>query len=84
VIFAAERAAELEERAGRKLTAKGADAVVANPIDEPGLGMEQARNRALVLSRMGMRREFATQDKETLARDLLLTLTPELVSARRS
>ncbi|HVN31673.1 MAG TPA: bifunctional phosphopantothenoylcysteine decarboxylase/phosphopantothenate--cysteine ligase CoaBC [Thermoanaerobaculaceae bacterium] len=84
VIFAAELAAELEERAGRKLTAKGADAVVANPIDEPGLGMEQTRNRALVLSRMGMRREFAAQDKATLARELLLTLTPELVSARRS
>jgi phosphopantothenoylcysteine decarboxylase/phosphopantothenate--cysteine ligase len=84
VIFAAERAAELEEGAGRKLADKGADAVVANPIDEPGLGMEQARNRALVLSRMGVRREFAAQDKEALARELLLTLTPELVSARRS
>lgn len=82
IIFAAERAAELEERAGRKLSAKGADAVVANPIDEAGLGMEAARNRALVLSRLGLRREFAAQDKEALARELLLTLAPEMVARR--
>jgi phosphopantothenoylcysteine decarboxylase/phosphopantothenate--cysteine ligase len=83
VIFAAERTAGLEERALRKLSDKGADAVVANPIDEAGLGMEVPRNRALVLSRLGLRREFAAQDKEALARELLLTLTAELVSARR-
>ncbi len=47
VIFAAERAADLESRAGRKLAAKGADAVVANPIDEAGVGMETAANRAV-------------------------------------
>jgi phosphopantothenoylcysteine decarboxylase/phosphopantothenate--cysteine ligase len=83
VIFAAERSGELEERAGRKLSEKGADAVVANPIDEAGLGMEEARNRALVLSRLGLRRELPAQDKEALARDLLLTLAPELVAPRR-
>jgi phosphopantothenoylcysteine decarboxylase/phosphopantothenate--cysteine ligase len=83
VIFAAEPAAELEERAGRKLADKRADAVVANPIDEPGLGMESARNRAVVLSRLGLRRELAAQDKETLARELLLTLASELLLARR-
>lgn len=84
VIFAAERSAELEERARRKLLEKAADAVVANPIDEPGLGMEVERNRALVLSRLGLRREIAPQEKETLARELLLTLAPELIPARPS
>jgi phosphopantothenoylcysteine decarboxylase/phosphopantothenate--cysteine ligase len=83
VIFAAERSAELEQRAGRKLSEKGADAVVANPIDEAGLGMEETRNRALVLSRLGLRRELPAQDKEALARELLLTLAPELVAPRR-
>ncbi len=83
VIFAAERAADLEERAGRKLAEKHADAVVANPIDEAGLGMEAVRNRAVVLSRLGLRRQLPGQDKETLARELLLTLAPEMVAARR-
>jgi phosphopantothenoylcysteine decarboxylase/phosphopantothenate--cysteine ligase len=82
VIFAAEAAAGMEERAARKLADKGADAVVANPIDEPGLGMEETRNRAVVLSRLGLRREFAAQDKETLARELLLTLMPEMLPVR--
>jgi hypothetical protein len=36
----------------------------------------------LVLSRLGLRREFAAQDKEALARELLLTLTPEMVARR--
>jgi phosphopantothenoylcysteine decarboxylase/phosphopantothenate--cysteine ligase len=84
VIFAAEPATALEEGAGRKMADKGADAVVANPIDEPGLGMEEPRNRAVVLSRLGLRREFQAQDKEALARELLLTLMPELVSVRRA
>jgi len=83
VIFAAERAAELEERAGRKLADKRADAVIANPIDEAGLGMESARNRAVVLSRLGARRELPAQDKETLARELLLILAPEMIVASR-
>ena len=83
VIFAAEPATGLEERALRKLAEKRADAVIANPIDEPGLGMESARNRALVLSRVGLRRELPAQDKESLARELLLTLAPELVSVHR-
>jgi hypothetical protein len=45
--------------------------------------MESARNRALVLSRVGLRREFPAQDKESLARELLLTLAPEVVSVHR-
>ncbi len=83
VIFAAERARELEARAGAKMAGKGADAVVANPIDEPGLGMEAARNRAVVLTRLGVRRDFAAQDKEALARELLLALAGEIVASCR-
>jgi phosphopantothenoylcysteine decarboxylase/phosphopantothenate--cysteine ligase len=83
VIFAAERAVALEVHAARKMADKAADAVVANPIDEPGLGMESARNRAVVRTRLGLRREFVAQDKETLARELLLTLAGETVASRR-
>ncbi len=80
VIFAAELAAGLEERARRKLDAKGADAVVANPIDEAGLGMEATANRAVVLTRAGLRREPPAQSKEDLALELLLTVMPELLA----
>jgi phosphopantothenoylcysteine decarboxylase/phosphopantothenate--cysteine ligase len=79
VIFAAERAADLEERALRKLRDKRADAVVANPIDEPGLGMESERNRAVLLTAAGTRRELPAQDKESLAREVLLDLVPALL-----
>ncbi|MFH1177278.1 MAG: bifunctional phosphopantothenoylcysteine decarboxylase/phosphopantothenate--cysteine ligase CoaBC [Acidobacteriota bacterium] len=82
VIFAAERAADLEARARHKLLAKNADAVVANPIDEPGLGMEAAANRAVVITRSGTRRELPAQSKEVLARELLLTVVPDLLAAR--
>jgi len=80
VIFAAELAAELETRAARKLADKGADAVVANPIDEPGLGMESTTNRALLLSRRGLRRELPAQSKDDLARELVLTIAAELLA----
>ena len=80
VIFAAEQGAELEARALRKLAAKDADAVVANPIDEAGVGMETSANRALLLSRRGVRRELPAQAKETLARELLLALSGEMLA----
>ncbi len=80
VIFAAERAMDLEVRAAKKMTDKAADAVVANPIDEPGLGMEAARSRAVVLSRLGLRRTLPPQGKDALARELVLALAGELVS----
>ncbi|HVN74999.1 MAG TPA: bifunctional phosphopantothenoylcysteine decarboxylase/phosphopantothenate--cysteine ligase CoaBC [Thermoanaerobaculaceae bacterium] len=83
VIFAAERTKDLEERSVAKMTAKAADAVVANPIDEPGVGMETARNRAVARTRLGLRREFGAQEKETLARELLLALAGEIVANRR-
>lgn len=82
VIFAAERGAELEERSLRKLAAKKADAVVANPIDEAGLGMESASNRAVVLSRAGLRRELPARGKDELALELLLAVMPELLARR--
>jgi phosphopantothenoylcysteine decarboxylase/phosphopantothenate--cysteine ligase len=81
VIFAAERAADLEARALRKLEEKRADAVVANPIDEAGVGMEADENRAVMLAAGGWRREFPQAAKEDLAHDLLLALFPLL--ARR-
>lgn len=83
VIFAAEGATVLEERARRKLAAKGAQAVVANPIDEPGLGMETAENRAVLVVGTGERRPFPPQDKQQLARELLLSLAPHVLVARR-
>ncbi|MGE5236299.1 MAG: bifunctional phosphopantothenoylcysteine decarboxylase/phosphopantothenate--cysteine ligase CoaBC [Acidobacteriota bacterium] len=80
VIFAAERAADLEERARQKLAAKGAEAVVANPIDEPGVGMESALNRAVLMTRTGLRREFPTLAKEALARELLLVIAGDAIA----
>lgn len=82
VIFAANAAHELGERARAKMVEKNADAVVANPIDEVGAGMETATNRALLLSRRGIEREFGLQGKESLAMELLLTLAPELLAGR--
>lgn len=82
VIFAANSAHELPDKALAKLHEKGADAVVGNPIDEPGAGMETSTNRALLFSRRGLERAFGLQDKESLAMELLLTLAPELVSRR--
>ncbi|MEW6336645.1 MAG: bifunctional phosphopantothenoylcysteine decarboxylase/phosphopantothenate--cysteine ligase CoaBC [Acidobacteriota bacterium] len=79
VIFAAEMSADLEARAVRKLEGKNADVVVANPIDEAGVGMESPRNRAVVITRSGERREFAAQAKEGLARELLLALAPDML-----
>lgn len=80
VAFAADEAAHLEQRAARKLADKGADAVVANPIDEDGVGMEAAHNRAVVLSRTGLRRDFTARPKEVLARDLLLAVSGEALA----
>jgi phosphopantothenoylcysteine decarboxylase/phosphopantothenate--cysteine ligase len=79
VIFAAEMAADLGARAARKLEAKSADAVVANPIDEAGVGMESPYNRAVLITRGGERRDFAVQAKEALARELLLALSPDVL-----
>ncbi len=81
IIFAAEPAAELEAKALAKLHEKGADAVVANPIDEPGLGMEEERNRAELFTRHGFHRRFPPAPKEELARELLLTLAGEILAA---
>lgn len=79
VIFAANAAHELADKARRKLAEKGADAVVANPIDEEGAGMETSTNRALLITRGGLERSFQLQPKDTLAVELLLSLAPELL-----
>lgn len=81
VIFAAEAAADLESRAAAKLRAKRAQAVIANPIDEAGLGMETEDNRAVLLAGSGERWEFPPQTKDALARELLLALTPHVLAA---
>jgi phosphopantothenoylcysteine decarboxylase/phosphopantothenate--cysteine ligase len=79
VIFAAELGGHIEQRAQKKLREKRADAVVANPIDEEGVGMEVPRNRAIIFSRLGLRRELPAQDKASLAREMLLSLAGELL-----
>ncbi|MFN3414352.1 MAG: phosphopantothenoylcysteine decarboxylase, partial [Thermoanaerobaculum sp.] len=81
VIFAAEESKNLAFRAQAKLSAKGADAVVANPIDEEGLGMEVAKNRAEVWSKKGLHVSFPPMCKEQLARELLLALAGETLAA---
>ena len=81
VVFAADRSANLEERAAAKMVAKGADAVVANPIDEPGLGMETPDNRAVLLTKLGLRQEFSPRGKKALARALLLAVAGEALAA---
>lgn len=80
VIFAADRAVGLEQRAAAKMVDKGAHAVVANPIDEPGVGMETPHNRALLMTQLGLRREFGSRQKEILARDLLLAVSGEVLA----
>jgi len=80
VIFAAELRSELFERAKAKLAEKRADAVVANPIDEPGLGMEAEQNRAELLTRRGLAASFPPASKEQLARELLLALAGEVLA----
>lgn len=82
VVFAAEESQNLASRAQAKLSAKGADAVVANPIDEPGLGMEAEANRVEVWTRNGHHWSFPPTPKEQLARELLLALAGEVLAHR--
>lgn len=81
VIFAAEESKNLASRAQAKLSAKRADAVVANPIDEPGLGMEVETNRAEVWTARGGHWSFAPSPKEQLARQVLLALCGEMLAS---
>lgn len=82
VVFAAEESQNLAIRAQAKLAAKNADAVVANPIDEPGVGMEAEANRAEVWTRAGWHRSFPPVPKEQLARELLLAFAGEALAHR--
>ena len=62
---------EVEERAARKLAAKGCDwLVVNNPLEE-GAGFEHETNRVLVLGRDGSRRQFELMSKLELAHRLV-------------
>ena len=80
VIFAAERGQDLALKARAKLEEKAADAVVANPIDEPGLGMEAELNRAELFTRRGLVAGFPPAPKEQLARQLLIALAGEILA----
>lgn len=79
VIFAAEESAQLLARAEKKMAEKGADAVLANPIDEPGLGMEAQQNRLEILTRWGLRVSLPPAPKEELAKEALLHLLGEIL-----
>lgn len=62
---------DVEERAARKLEAKGCDwLVVNNPLEE-GAGFEHETNRVLVLGRDGSRRRFELMSKRELAHRLV-------------
>lgn len=62
---------DVEERAARKLAAKGCDwLVVNNPLEE-GAGFGHETNRAFVIGRDGSRADFELMSKPELARRLL-------------
>lgn len=62
---------DVEERAARKLEAKGCDwLVVNNPLEE-GAGFGHETNRVLVLGRDGSRRRFDLMSKRELAHRLV-------------
>lgn len=62
---------DVEERAARKLEAKGCDwLIVNNPLEE-GAGFGHETNRVLVLGRDGSRRRFELMSKRELAHRLV-------------
>ncbi|WP_448381201.1 bifunctional phosphopantothenoylcysteine decarboxylase/phosphopantothenate--cysteine ligase CoaBC [Gloeomargarita sp.] len=62
---------DLEAPAWEKLKHKRLDAIVANPVDEPGAGFASPTNRGLWLDRQGQRREFPLLPKLALAHRIL-------------
>lgn len=62
---------DMESPAREKLKRKNLDAIVANPVDEPGTGFGSVTNRGLWLDRQGQRREFPLMPKLTLAHQIL-------------
>jgi len=64
------------------MRAKGADAVVLNDISAEGIGMESAENEVTVLAANGWERLIGRASKEVVAREVLLILSGEMLSAR--
>ncbi len=81
VVFAAE-IGEDRERARAKMAAKGADAVVLNDVAAPGTGMEAAENAVVVMTARGEETVVPRAAKETVAREILLALSGELLARR--
>ncbi|MCS7031229.1 MAG: bifunctional phosphopantothenoylcysteine decarboxylase/phosphopantothenate--cysteine ligase CoaBC [Gloeomargarita sp. SKYG116] len=62
---------DLETPAREKLQAKNLDAIVANPIDQPGAGFGSDQNEGIWLDRCGQRRVWPRTSKLHLAHQIL-------------
>jgi phosphopantothenoylcysteine decarboxylase/phosphopantothenate--cysteine ligase len=62
---------ELTAPAWNKLQCKRLDAIVANPVDEPGTGFGSPTNRAIWMDRHGRQREWPLLPKLALAHAIL-------------
>jgi phosphopantothenoylcysteine decarboxylase/phosphopantothenate--cysteine ligase len=78
--FAAETADVVANAAG-KLTAKGADLIVANDVSAPGVGFEHDTNSVVIVSPDG-RRTVDLADKRAVARAVLDSIVDLRTSAR--
>ncbi|MEL6765140.1 MAG: phosphopantothenoylcysteine decarboxylase, partial [Cyanobacteria bacterium J06607_6] len=58
---------DIEPPALKKLTSKGLDAIVANPIDQPGSGFGGDTNQAVLLGKLGQRQVIPASSKRHLA-----------------
>jgi phosphopantothenoylcysteine decarboxylase/phosphopantothenate--cysteine ligase len=73
IVFAAETAMDTQElicSAREKLERKGADAIVANDVSQPGLGFDSERNAALFITAT-REVDFPAQSKLILAHHIL-------------
>ncbi|MGO9318698.1 MAG: bifunctional phosphopantothenoylcysteine decarboxylase/phosphopantothenate--cysteine ligase CoaBC [Terracidiphilus sp.] len=73
IIFAAETASETQElirNAREKLKSKGADAIVANDVSQPGLGFDSEQNAATFITAT-REAAFPAQSKSDLAQRIL-------------
>ena len=73
---------DIEAPALKKLTSKGLDAIVANPIDQPNSGFGADTNQAVLLGKSGQRQVIPACSKRHLAHRIFdfvgQTLTPVL------
>ncbi len=81
VVFAAENGPN-RERALAKMRSKGADAVILNNIASPGTGMDASDNEVWILSAGGIDHHVPRAGKDEIAREILLTLSGELLASR--